>query len=107
MKYINAYKKICYSHVRKSTGFNPMLFHVVYNNLKDDKQFALHTNLGSFTVLDRMTGFGHRDVETGYRSKDNKFWLASGNYDVRESGVKTIGEAIEWVKTRANNCIGI
>ncbi|MDD4436477.1 MAG: hypothetical protein PHS04_00365 [Tissierellia bacterium] len=73
---------------------------------EDDKQIALHTNLGSLTVLDRLTGFGWRDVETGYRDPDGNFWLASGNQDVTRSNVKTIGEAIKWVKERANTCIG-
>ena len=72
----------------------------------DDTQIALHTNLGSLTVLDRLTGFGWRDVETGYRDPNGGFWLASGNQDVTRSDVKTIGEAIEWVKERANTCIG-
>jgi hypothetical protein len=53
-----------------------------------------------------MTGYGYgqRDTETGYRDSDGLFWLASGCCDVRESGCKTIGEAIEWVKARANTC---
>ena len=71
-----------------------------------DTQIALHTNLGSLTVLDRLTGFGWRDVETGYRDTNGEFWLASGNQDVMMSGVKTIGEAIKWVKERANTCVG-
>lgn len=71
-----------------------------------DKQIALHTNLGSLTVLDRMTGFGWRDVETGYRDPNGEFWLASGNQDVTKSGAATIGEAIKWIKERANTCIG-
>jgi len=68
-------------------------------------QYALHTNLGTITVLDRRTGFGYRDIETGFRT--DKFWLASGNYDVRNSGVGTISEAIDWIKKHANNCVGI
>lgn len=74
--------------------------------LWDDKKIALHTNLGSFTVLDRLTGYGWRDVETDYRDTNGELWLASGNQDVTRSGVTTIGEAIEWVKERANTCIG-
>ena len=73
----------------------------------NDKQIALHSNLGSLTVLDRLTGFGWRDVESGYRDPNGEFWLASGNQDVTMSSVKTIGEAIEWVKERANTCIGM
>ena len=30
-----------------------------------DTQIALHSNLGSLTVVDRLTGYGWRDVETG------------------------------------------
>lgn len=70
-----------------------------------DTQIALHTNLGSLTVVDRLTGFGWRDVETGYRGPNGEFWLASGDQDVTRSTVKTLGEAIEWVKERANTCI--
>ena len=71
-----------------------------------DTQIALHSNLGSLTVVDRLTGYGWRDVETGYSDPDGNFWLASGNQDVTMSNAKTIGEAIEWVKERANTCIG-
>lgn len=69
-----------------------------------DQQWALHTDLGSLTVLDRMTGFGYRDIETGYRAMNGDFWLASGGFDVRDSESKTLGEAIDWVKKHANNC---
>lgn len=86
--------------------FSKELFEEVDMRWSDgDKQIALHTDFGSLTVLDRMTGFGWRDVETGYRDPDGNFWLASGNQDVTESGSKTIGEAIEWVKERANTCV--
>jgi len=75
-----------------------------YNN-EENYQLYFHSNLGSLTILDRMTGFGFRDVETGYRDPDGKFWLASGQQDVLLSSAKTIGEAIEWVKTNANTCV--
>lgn len=86
--------------------FSKEMFEEVYMGWSDgDKQIALYTNLGSLTVLDRLIGFGWRDVETGYRDPDGNFWLASGDQDVTRSTVKTIGEAIEWVKERANTCI--
>lgn len=97
-----------YSGATSETAFDPGLFHPVtmlYNE-SGDTQFALHTDIGSFTVLDRMTGFGFRDVESGFRDTDGRFWLASGGYDVRTSNAKTIGEAIEWVKSHANTCVG-
>ena len=89
--------------------FSKEMFEEVDNTnwLRGDTQIALHTNLGSLTVLDRLTGFGWRDVETGYRDPNGEFWLASGNQDVTKSTVKTLGEAIEWVKERANTCIGV
>ena len=60
------------------------------------------------TVLDRMTGFYFgRDIETGYRDINGKFWLASGMKDIRDYPSFTLKEAIEWVKCYANNCVGI
>ncbi len=112
-KYTNKAGKECYKGVRLNSKFSADLFHRVFRDgYGDDKSWALHTNHGSLTVLDRMTGFGHRDVETGFRephkgnrNKRPRFWLASGNRDVRNSGCKTIGEAIDWVKERANSCV--
>jgi len=105
-KYINDLKKPCYRGVTPETPFSFLDFYEVPEQFDSDIQYALHTNLGSLTVLDRMTGFGVRDTETGYRSLEGKFWLASGGYDVRESGVETIQEAIDWVKKNANTCVG-
>jgi len=106
-KYINDHNKECYRGVTTECGFSSELFHTPEKQYEDDEQFALHTNLGSITVLDRMTGFigGIRDTETGFRDPDGNFWLASGMYDVRESGAKTVGEAIAWVKEKANTCV--
>jgi hypothetical protein len=60
------------------------------------------------TVLLRKTGFTESpfDVETGYRSAEDKFWLASGRKDVRMQEGLTIQEAIDWVKANANTCKG-
>ncbi len=108
-KYINEFDKECYKGVRLSSRFSADLFHMPeYQGCDEDKHWALHTNHGSLTVVDRMTGFGHRDIETGFRDTDKNgrnFWLASGDCDVRDSGCKTIGEAIDWVKERANTCV--
>lgn len=93
--------------VQENTPFDTSMFHEVdMTPIDEDQQWALHTNLGSLTVLDRMTGFGFRDIETGFRDNDGEFWLASGNFDVRHSGAKTIGDAIEWIKRNANTCVG-
>ena len=105
-KYINDYSKVCFRNIVETTPFSDMEFYLVPDGYDGDVQYALHTNLGSLTVLDRLTGFGCRDTETGYRAPDGRFWLASGGCDVRESGAETITDAIEWVKRHANNCLG-
>ena len=105
-KYINEYERECYRGVEKSTLFGSLDFHLVKERFGDDIQHALHTNLGSLTVVDRKTGFGWQDIETDYRAPNGEFWLASGGYDVRKSGAKTIQDAIDWVKKHANTYIG-
>lgn len=105
-KYINEHGKECYRGIDDSSEFSADLFHKPEYQPEEDESFAFHSELGSLTVLDRMTGFGLRDVESGYRAPDGKFWLASGMVDVRYSGSKTIGEAIAFVKSHANTCIG-
>ena len=109
-KYVNEYGKLCHRGVSTSDTFTASLFHEVDPNITNfdaDRQWAFHSNLGSLTILDRRTGFGYRDVETGFRCKTGKFWLASGGYDVRHSGAKTIGDAIYGVLVRANTCVGV
>ncbi len=63
---------------------------------------------GRLTILDRETGweFRSRDIETGYKDSQGKFWLASGGYDVRDYPEFTIQEAIAFVKHFANTCVG-
>ena len=96
----------CYRNAHKYSEFESGLFHKVEMTSDcGNRQWALHTDIGSLTVLDRMTGFGYRDVETGFRDMDGNFWLASGDIDVRYSGAQNLGDAIEWIKKRANNCI--
>lgn len=72
-----------------------------------DIQFAFHCNLGSITVLDRMTGFSFgRDTETGFRDTHGKFWLASGMFDIRRHMPLSFADAVEVIKKNANNCNG-
>jgi hypothetical protein len=85
------------------THFDPSMFEPVFDQFGPNHQWALHTDIGSLTVLDRMTGFGYRDVETAFRDPNGFFWLASGDQDVRFSGAVTLGEAIAWVKQRATS----
>jgi len=104
-KYINEHNKECFRDVETESNFSENLFHKPEYQEDDGENFAFHSNLGSLTVVDRMTGFGWRDIESGYRAIDGKFWLASGHIDVRFSKCKTVGEAIEYVKQYANTCI--
>ena len=55
------------------------------------------------TVLDRMTGFGWRDVETGYRDVDSRFWLVSGDFDIRDNPDMDVMDAIRKIKQEANS----
>ena len=71
----------------------------------DDSQQAHHAPWGSITVVDRMTGYGWRDVETGFRDPDGLFWLAAGYFDITDFPDLSISEAIEWIKENANICI--
>jgi len=106
-KYLNDHNKECYRGITEATPFADLEFHDVPDLLDDHDQVALHTNMGSLTVVNRMTGFGYRDTETGYRAPDGKFWLAAGHQDVRQSGVATMQDAIDWVKRHANTCVGV
>ena len=76
--------------------------------MESDISYALHLYIGSITVLDRMTGWGGglRDIETGFRDPYNKFWLASGDFDIRTFKDITIREAIELIKKNSNTCQG-
>lgn len=82
------------------TPFDPAQFQVVPCP-NGNTQWALRTDIGRLSVMDRMTGFGYRDFETGFMDTSGTFWLAQGQLDVRRSGVATLGEAIAWVKERA------
>ena len=106
-KYINENGKECYKNVTYQTKLSDLEFYEVPWCSDEDTQYALHTNLGTLTVLDRMTGFGWRDVESGYRDKDGLFWLASGNYDVRDLREVSVQEAIDFIKKNANNYKGV
>lgn len=108
--YINEHGKQCYKDVTVDDKFCGTLFHIPDWQPQGKGEFSLafHSNLGSLTVLRRKTGYtgSPLDTESGFRSVDGKFWLASGSMDVNASGAKTVGEAIEWVKANANTCIG-
>lgn len=109
--YFNKHGQVIWEDVKEDELFVEEIFQEVeYKDtlgINEDFQWAFHSNLGSITVLDRMTGMGWRDTETGYRSPDGKFWLASGMKDVRLSDCETIGDAIEWIKNNANSAIGV
>ena len=105
-KYINDSGKEVYRGVTGETPFASLEFHGCPKVSEEDFQRALHTNMGSLTVLDRLTGFGYRDIETGFRDPSGEFWLASGLCDVILAGPETMQDAIDWVKKNANTCVG-
>lgn len=80
---------------------------------KDDDNKMKILRLGGvscITILDRLTGWGCgdvRDVETGYKDHDGKFWLASGNFDVTKQGCVTVDNAITLIKANANTCVPV
>ena len=80
----------------------------VDQNNTDTLYSATLPNIGRISVLDRLTGFmdGRRDIETGFRDKRGEFWLASGNFDIRNHGELTITMAIQLIKASANTCVG-
>jgi len=55
-----------------------------------------------------MTGWGGgiRDTETGFRDRDNNFWLVSGMFDIRDYADLSIKDAITKIKDSANTCRG-
>lgn len=105
--------KSLYSGVTLDTPMSSLIFHQVDMswNESNDIQLALHTNLGSLTVLDRLTGYYSysgriRDTETGYREPDGTFWLASGGVNLLEElEGKTWIDAVDFVKVRSNTCM--
>ena len=73
----------------------------------EDTLFSVNGDYGRITVLDRMTGFGYPDIETGFKNPEGLFWLASGYFDIRNFPDLTIEEAIEKIKKNANTCDGV
>lgn len=72
----------------------------------DDTQYAHHGDFGFITVLERMTGYGFKDVETGFRDPEGKFWLAAGDFSILRFSELTVEEAINKIKDNANICKG-
>lgn len=73
---------------------------------------------GKTTILDRMTGYGYRDIETGFREWNSPhrfmhcdFWLASNGFDIRET-INSNDEMrwdsiVRFIKLNASAVIGI
>lgn len=79
----------------------------IENRCEDDILYIAHTELGRFTILDRITGYGYRDIETGYKDENDLFWLVSGNFDIREFPDLKLDDAIYEIKMNSNNCKGV
>jgi hypothetical protein len=73
-----------------------------------DILYTCLTGKGRITVLDRETGygFGNRDTETGFTCNSGKFWLVSGNFDIRRYPELSVDDAVDLIKYWANTCIG-
>ena len=78
------------------------------NNSDNYLEYCYLNDFERITVLDRLTGYsgGIRDIETGYKDKDGKFWLASGGFDIRDYPELTIRGAINKIKINSNTCKG-
>lgn len=76
---------------------------------EEDTLFSWYGEGGHrITVLDRLTGYGYniRDIETGYKDPEGRFWLVSGDFDIRAFPGLTAEEAIQKIKENANTCRG-
>ena len=74
--------------------------------------------IAGITILDRETGYGGRDVESGVRfyssefiekslkNEANNFWLASERFDITEFDEITYSEAILKIIENSNTCEG-
>jgi len=71
--------------------------------------YTARVDIGRITVLDRLTGygFGIRDIETGYKDNDGTFWLASGDFDIRQYQDIPVELAVEMIKNAANTCVAV
>lgn len=91
----------------------PTIFDDIYRSERSYLYACDFGHFGRLTVLDRMTGFGYRDIESGYRAADMPwecdFWLASGMIDIRNKippeGIE-ITKLIAYIKANANTIIG-
>lgn len=61
------------------------------------------------SILNRVTGFawGARDTETGLRDTNGNFWLASGNFDIRDylHRCETEDDVMAMIRNNANTCV--
>ena len=77
----------------------------------EDTIYSAFVDNQRFTVLDRMTGFGWIDIETGYCDnylaliETPNMWIATG-FDIRNYPDVTLEEAVQLIKKNANVCRG-
>lgn len=86
-------------------SINDMEWEINKRFIGNDTLFILRTELGKITVLDRSTGFGWRDIESGFKDLNGEFWLASGNFDVRTFNLN-FEDSVKKIKANANTCVG-
>ena len=79
--------------------------------LDEDTLYSAFVGNQRFTVLDRMTGFGWRDIETGYCDnylaplESPNMWIAT-RLDIRNYRELTLTEAVKLIKKKADVCRG-
>ena len=79
--------------------------------LDEDTIYSAFVGNQRFTVLVRTTGFGWRDIETGYCDnylaplETPNMWIATG-FDIRNYPDATLEEAVQLIKKNANVCRG-
>ena len=68
--------------------------------------FLVSNNINErITILDYQAGYGYRDIETGYRDKQDNFWLAK--FDIRKYPEFNVDEAIALIKDKSSKLDGL
>ena len=61
-QYINRHGKPSWKDVSTEDVFSEGLFYEVPDQVENDRQWAFHSNLGCFTVLERLSGGTQRQA---------------------------------------------
>lgn len=100
---------VAMKNLTKQSLISDIEFKVWYKYESDIVVGVTINGIGNITVMERETGYGYGtiDVETGFKDVNDKFWLVSGRFDIRNYPSMPIEEAISFIKGRANTCVGV